>query len=171
MKINIRLILCCLIVVGASLSLASCASMFGKSSYPLYISAQPTGADINITDQKGQTVYDGQSPATVMLKSSSDYLKSATYNVAISYPGYKAQNITVTSKINGWYWANIAFGGLIGMLIVDPLTGAMYKLDNTRINVVLQEETQNRNLSENELNIIHINDLPENMKEYLVKIN
>jgi len=30
--------------------------------------------------------------------------------------------------MSGWYWGNILIGGLIGMLVVDPLTGAMYKL-------------------------------------------
>lgn len=30
--------------------------------------------------------------------------------------------------MDGWYWGNILFGGLIGMLAVDPATGAMYKL-------------------------------------------
>jgi hypothetical protein len=32
--------------------------------------------------------------------------------------------------MDGWYIGNILFGGLIGILIVDPLTGAMWKLDD-----------------------------------------
>ncbi|WP_174263189.1 CsgG/HfaB family protein [Citrifermentans bemidjiense] len=33
--------------------------------------------------------------------------------------------------MNGWYWGNIVFGGVIGLLIVDPATGAMWKMDDT----------------------------------------
>jgi hypothetical protein len=33
--------------------------------------------------------------------------------------------------MDGWYLGNIVFGGLVGLLVVDPLTGAMWKLDPT----------------------------------------
>lgn len=145
--------------------------MFGKSSYPLSINTNPTGAYIRITDQKGQNIYNGESPAKILLKSSNGYMKSVSYSIDISYPGYKSLNIQVSSKINGWYWANIAFGGLIGMLIVDPLTGSMYKLDNKSIDVVLERSINKVDLSKNELNIIDIKDIPEDLREYLVKIN
>ncbi|MFG0400611.1 hypothetical protein ACF8D8_17535, partial [Pseudomonas sp. zjy_11] len=42
--------------------------------------------------------------------------------------GYPDKTIELDSSLSGWYWGNILLGGLIGMLIVDPLTGAMYKL-------------------------------------------
>ena len=32
------------------------------------------------------------------------------------------------SEVDSWYFGNILFGGLIGMLIIDPATGAMWKL-------------------------------------------
>jgi hypothetical protein len=35
----------------------------------------------------------------------------------------------LTSTIDGWYWGNLLIGGIIGMVFVDPLTGAMWKLD------------------------------------------
>jgi hypothetical protein len=36
--------------------------------------------------------------------------------------------------VDGWYFGNLLFGGLIGLLIVDPATGAMYKLEPNEIN-------------------------------------
>ena len=36
--------------------------------------------------------------------------------------------LKIDGAINGWYFGNIIFGGLIGMLAVDPATGAMYTL-------------------------------------------
>ena len=161
----------CFSIIAGGLLLTSCASMFGKSSYPLSINTNPSGADIAIVDQNGVDVYQGQSPATVTLKSSGGYLKSATYNIRLSYKGYKEQSITVTSKINGWYWANIALGGLIGMLIVDPLTGAMYKLDNAPVNITLVKDDNTIETAENKLNIIDIKNIPEDLKEYLVRLN
>lgn len=38
------------------------------------------------------------------------------------------QTVPLSADISGWYFGNILFGGLIGMLIVDPATGAMWKL-------------------------------------------
>ena len=38
---------------------------------------------------------------------------------------------SVTAGLNGWYFGNILIGGLVGMLIVDPLTGAMYRMPAT----------------------------------------
>jgi len=30
--------------------------------------------------------------------------------------------------MNGWYFGNLAIGGILGMLVIDPLTGAMYRM-------------------------------------------
>lgn len=34
--------------------------------------------------------------------------------------------VTLTTGPSGWYVGNVVFGGLIGLLIVDPATGAMW---------------------------------------------
>ena len=34
--------------------------------------------------------------------------------------------LEITPDFNGWYIGNILFGGLIGMIIVDPATGDMW---------------------------------------------
>ena len=45
--------------------------------------------------------------------------------------GFEDKVISIESSMDGWYIANILFGGLIGMLAVDPATGAMWKLPET----------------------------------------
>lgn len=171
MKKNLTLSVSCLLLAGSFL-LSGCASIVSKSSYPLSINTNPSGAQILITNKKGQDVYKGQSPATVVLKSSNGFFSGARYQVTLSYPGYEDQVIPVTSKLDNWYWGNILFGGLIGMLIVDPATGAMYKLENTVINTTLDKQNTTAEADpKHELNIIHIDDLPENMKEHLVRLN
>lgn len=59
-------------------------------------------------------------------------------------------------------------GGVIGMLIVDPATGAMWTLDTSEINATLKKATTTETPT---LEILNINDVPENMKQHLVKIN
>jgi len=72
--------------------------------------------------------------------------------------------------VNGWYFGNILLGGLIGMLIVDPATGAMYRLDSDYINETLSTanvSTQTRH----ELQVYSLYDLPKSFKGHLVGIN
>jgi hypothetical protein len=48
-------------------------------------------------------------------------------------PGHATSEVKLESSLSGWYLGNIVFGGLIGMLIVDPMTGAMYNLTPEKI--------------------------------------
>ena len=48
-------------------------------------------------------------------------------------PGRSDTEVKLNSSVSGWYWANFLFGGAIGMLVVDPLTGAMYNLAPEKI--------------------------------------
>jgi hypothetical protein len=67
----------------------------------------------------------------VALNRSAGYFKGGSYTIRISKDGYRDQNLQIQSSINGWYIGNIIFGGLIGWVIVDPITGAMYSLPDS----------------------------------------
>lgn len=54
--------------------------------------------------------------------------------------GYKTAGVSIRSELSGWYFGNIVFGGLIGMLIVDPATGAMWNLSPDKIEQTLSAE-------------------------------
>ena len=149
---------------------SSCASILSKSSYPLSIDTQPIGAKFVITDKKGIEVYTGTTPAVVTLKSGNGYFSNAKYNLNLSLPGYVEKNVTISSSINGWYFGNILLGGLIGMLIVDPITGAMWKLDTEYVNETLIPSS-NSSINNPELRILDINNIPADWKGHLVKIN
>ncbi len=88
----------------------------------------PEGASFEIRNRSGQIVHTGNAPSTVTLKSGKGYFSGQTYTLLFKKDGYSDRTVTLDSDISGWYWGNILFGGLIGMLIVDPATGAMYKL-------------------------------------------
>ena len=104
---------------GALVTLAGCASIVSDSSYPVSVKSTPAGAAFEIAKLNGQVVHTGTTPQTVSLKSGDTYFGSAKYVIKFKKEGFSDQSITLDSSLDGWYWGNILFGGLIGMLIVD----------------------------------------------------
>lgn len=156
--------LSCLITMASG-----CASIVSQSRYPVSINSAPSGANVAIVDKKGRTIFQGNTPTTVSLKSGAGYFSKATYMIRFSKDGYVEKQIPLTASINGWYFGNLVFGGLIGMLIVDPATGAMYRLNTTHIN-----ETLSQNVAKNDegsLEIYSINEIPVEWQEHLVKVS
>ena len=151
------------------LSATSCATMFGKSSYPISVNTDPAGAEIVITNKKGTEVYRGTTPSTVKLKSSSGYFAKAEYQIKLHKNGFSDKIISVTSSLNGWYFGNIFLGGLVGMLIIDPASGAMYKITDSTFTEKLQSTTVSS--SESSLNIVDYSSLSDTEKSRLLKIN
>lgn len=146
-----------------------CASIVGKNLYPLTINSNPDGANILIVDERGKKVFNGIAPTTVTLSSGESYFHSKTYNITFSKPGYAEQHAVVKSSISGWYWGNILFGGLIGILIVDPITGNMWKLPNEVVGNLVPQTAMNQ--TESSLKIVELSQVPEDMKKYLIKLN
>ena len=116
-----------LILATAGL-VASCASIVSESVYPVQIVSTPQGAYFTVTDRSGSEVRNGTTPQVIHLNASSGFFKGETYKILLSKDGFEDKEYTLSSSVDGWYWGNLLIGGLIGMLIVDPVTGAMYKL-------------------------------------------
>lgn len=147
---------------------SSCASIVSKSTYPLSINTSPSNAQVSITDQKGTEVFKGSTPATVNLKAGAGFFVKSEYQVKLSSPGYDEKVIPVTFAIDGWYFGNIFLGGILGMLIIDPATGAMWKMETNAINETLAPSSMSVNP---ELKLIDINEIPENLRSNLVRVN
>ncbi len=120
----------CLVITG-------CASIFSGGPKKVTINTTPPGAKVTIYDKTGKLVTSQQSPAVVPLDRSTGYFSGQEYRIVIEKPGYKPTEVHVRATVNGWYFGNILFGGLIGMVIVDPLTGAMFTLSPDQINQTL----------------------------------
>ncbi len=161
------------LAVFIAMTFSNCATIVSKSSYPVSINSNPTGADISITDKKGKEIYKGTSPATVTLKAGAGFFSRAEYQVKLSSNGYKEKIIPVNFKLKGWYFGNLLLGGILGMLIIDPATGAMWKIEtDAPINETLSKtNTTAFNTDTPTLKIIDIKDVPQDMKSRLVKIN
>ena len=78
-----------------------------------------------------------QTPASVVLDSSDGFFCRARYRFEFSKDGYLTTTESRSASFSAWYLGNIIFGGLIGILIVDPLSGAMYSIDDETIDVNL----------------------------------
>jgi len=148
----------------------SCASIVSKSSWPLVVNSTPSGAEITVTNRGGFDVFKGTTPAALTLSSSAGFFRKESYKIKFQMGGFDTKVIPVECTLNGWYLGNILIGGLIGMLIVDPATGAMYKLDSSMISETLSKTSVTTQVAP-KLNVYSINDLPENYKGHLVKIN
>jgi len=107
-----------------ALSLTSCASIVSKSSYSVSINSSPNQAKFTIKNKNGIAIHSGTTPSFVTLSSGDGYFKKANYIIQYEKSGYNPKEQQLIPELNGWYWGNILLGGLIGMLIVDPLTGA-----------------------------------------------
>ena len=118
--------------------------------------------------KKDKDVFKGQTPATAILKSGAGYFSKAEYQVKLSSPGFEEQIIPINFKLNGWYFGNILIGGILGLLIIDPATGAMWKLDTPPLNVTLNKSTAISNAPT--LQIVDIANIPSNVKEQLVRV-
>lgn len=141
---------------------SGCASIVSHSRWPVSIQSSPSNASIRIVDRKGKEVYNGATPANVDLKSGSGFFHRAMYMVTFDLPGYAKHTEVVEYKVNGWYWGNLLIGGAIGMLIVDPATGAMYKVRNPLVKAYLTEQTSS--IDEPGLRIMELNDVPEELR-------
>ncbi|MEP5340760.1 MAG: PEGA domain-containing protein [Algibacter sp.] len=101
---------------------SSCATIITGSRQNVEISSTPSSAKVFINE-----IEIGQTPVEKQLKRNQDY------QLVLKLDGYKTYNTKLERKFNAWYIGNIAFGGLIG-LIVDPITGAIHKLKPEEVN-------------------------------------
>lgn len=120
-----------LISCGLFPFLSSCATLTRGKPVPLAITSNPTGAKVVVSNPAGKVLHEGQTPTSVILPASAGPYKAASYNLAFSKKGYAPKTMVLKAGVNPWYAGNIpAPGGSVGLLIIDPLTGAMWKLDD-----------------------------------------
>lgn len=125
---SLSILLNVMLVVGVVMC-SGCASIVSKSQYPVNVSSSPTGAKLIVSNKQGIDILEGNTPTIVTLEMKDGYFSGQKYTFELEKEGYFPQTVVVDTKIDGWYIGNLCFGGVIGFLIVDPLTGAMWKVD------------------------------------------
>lgn len=157
-----------LFIVGLSvvINCASCATIFSGSTSLVTVHSEPSKALITVTDAKDKVVYSGRTPANFRLNSGGGYFRKASYNVKFQLEGFEEKIVPIQSTINGWYFGNILIGGVIGMLIIDPATGAMWKIKDDFVDEKL-EPKQNASTT---LKVFDINTIPSEWKDQITRI-
>lgn len=117
----------------AALLAGGCASIVHGGSRTVAINTQPAGAKATITKADGTAVLVSTTPCTVSLDPKRGYFKGQAYRLQLDLTGYQSVSLELRPEMTGWYWGNIVFGGLIGMLVVDPLTGSMWNIAPEKI--------------------------------------
>ncbi len=162
--------------LSAIFAFSGCASVVDGGAENISVSSTPKASfkilDIN---KNNNIVFSGSTPATVKPSRSGGYFKAGKYDFVFTADGYMEQTIRLEAHLNGgWYIVgNIFFGGFLGWLIVDPLTGAMWTFGkNNAINAGLDKSSSSYNSETRELHVLLISDPRiQNYKKDLVKIN
>lgn len=154
-------------VVAAIALSTGCSSIVSKADYPVNIQSIPENANFTITNKAGNQIHKGTTPETVNLKAGEGYFSSEEYTISVTKLGFKTQDYVLKTSIDGWYFGNLLIGGLIGMLIVDPITGAMYSLPE-KATIQLNSDIAMSNT--HPLTIKTIDSLSPEQKSQLVKL-
>jgi uncharacterized protein YceK len=117
--------------------MSGCATIVHSGPRDIPVASTPAGAKVSIYDRSNVLVMTNTTPFVAKLDPKFGYFKAQSYRLVFEMPAYQSAEVQLDSSLSGWYWANLAFGGLIGMLIVDPLTGAMYNLAPDKIEQTL----------------------------------
>jgi len=117
---------------------SGCASIVGKSVQRVDVRSDPSGADLSIINRGGEAVFQGVTPANVMLKSSAGLFRPQKYKLTFQKSGYEMCITDLNGNISMWYifgnyglsMFTMGVGGVLGWVFVDPATGAMWTLGN-----------------------------------------
>jgi len=161
-------VVCAITAAAAVFMWSGCASIVGKQNYPVTITSTPDGADIVVKDSKGNTVHKAVTPTTVTLKSSNGYFSSEDYIVTFTKAGCAERIVKIRSSASGWYiFGNLFFGGIIGWLIVDPCTGAMWTLEE-KVHADLGKPTSQ--VQQRVLKVVMLDQVPSELRPKLVRL-
>jgi hypothetical protein len=126
-----------LVISLAAVTLSGCATIVHGGPRTIPVESTPPGATVWIYDRNNDLVSKQTTPFVVTLPIKYRYFKGQNYRLVFDMAGYEPAESNLASKVSGWYFGNILFGGLAGLLIVDPLTGAMYDLKPEKVEQTL----------------------------------
>jgi hypothetical protein len=152
------------IAATAVLALSGCATIFNGQHQPVAIQSVPEGATVTVTNLAGEKVHSATTPTTVTLKRGAGYFRSESYKLVFTKEGHATREITISGTMSGWYIGNILFGGLIGMLAVDPVTGGMYIFPES-VSETLTAEAPKTSQGERSLTIVSMDSLTAEQRE------
>jgi len=120
-------------MLSAATAITGCATIVHSGPRAISVASTPPGAKVSIYDRSNTLVQTNTTPFVAQLSTKYGYFKGQAYRLVLEMPAHATAEVNLQSSVSGWYFGNLVFGGLIGMLIVDPVTGAMYNLKPEKI--------------------------------------
>lgn len=122
--------------------LCGCATVMTGDRQTLQIASQPAGARLTLTDSQGQRLFDGITPARVdVTRGGGGWRRHPEYRIRLEKPGHRPVDVALQWKREPWFWGNWLFApvglGFVGLLIVDPSTGAMWRIEPEQLTIPL----------------------------------
>ncbi len=115
---RIALLIGLVCAAGAS----GCATIMAGGPDHVQIATNPPGAQVFVDEQ-----FVGTTPGIVTLDRG-----HSQGRIRIQAPGYQPVLLMRDKTINGWFWANLCFGGEIGF-IIDLVTGDWQRFDDSPV--------------------------------------
>ena len=115
----------------AVLFLTGCATLVNGTHETLQIRTEPDGVSFSVRDEDGREVASGQTPAAVTVSRSSGFFQPARYELYLTKSGYIPKTTPISTRIDAWWWIDWLL--FVPGLLVDPFTGAMWDLEDPRI--------------------------------------
>lgn len=112
-------------MIGVPILLSGCASIVSGTTDNITVNSDPQGAKCDLKNGEITVANVESTPATVLVRRKADDLI-----VRCSKEGYLNGSSVNNSGLNGWVFGNVAFGGIIGV-IIDSSDGAMFDYDST----------------------------------------
>jgi hypothetical protein len=158
-------------VALAALLSGGCASIVHSGNRSITLSTEPAGAKATVKKLEGQVVSVQTTPCTVSLDPRRGYFKGQAYRVTFELDGYKSTEVELRPSLSGWYFGNIVFGGVIGMLAVDPVTGSMWNIEPNKIEQKLSSSQTALIKDKKGFVVVLVSELTANERAAMMKVN
>lgn len=136
--------------------LAGCATMVHGSFQDIKVFSEPAGALVRVNTMTTTT------PGILHLE------RKGNHTVVFEKEGFKPIEVHLDKTIDGWFFGNFFFGGLIG-IVIDFVNGSAYKLTPEEVNVVFREKVASmKGRKGNVVVFVEFEQLPSEIRERVV---
>ena len=147
---------------------SGCASIITSGDRKIPVTSNPSGATVTIYNMENTVVANGTTPTTIKLKKGAGYFKGADYRLVVEKQGFQSREFQIRHDMNGWYYGNFFLGGLLGLVVVDPLTGGMWVLNPDHIDAELTATSAS--LDNQKLTVLTTDQLTTEQHKHLVAL-
>jgi hypothetical protein len=148
---------------------SSCATIVQRP-VSTRVDSTPSQLSFRVVNATDTTVREGVTPATISLPAKQGYFRGQTYTLNVYQNGRLIGSTDMSPSVSPWYFGNIVLGGLVGMLAVDPATGAMWRMPRTAHVTAGSPVLSSVEPATESLQIVALADVPGQQRKHLVRL-